>query len=89
MKRCKTCKWWTEIGGAFDGKERIGREWHLIPQRDCKCPKVVDQSDPEITWASLPADAAGYSDCEDYAAIFRTGPEFGCIHQEEIIHETT
>ena len=89
MKCCKTCKWWTEIKGDRDRSDSIwdGEKYIYVPicQRDCKCPKIVDISvmdDQMPTYTSLPDDAAGYRDSENFGAEFRPGPEFGCVHHE-------
>ena len=89
LPHCKTCKWWTEIEHERRRTETVWDDekkelvYALLRQRDCKCPKIVDVSQSNPQWDSLPDDAAGYSDSEDYAAMFRPGPDFGCVHHEE------
>lgn len=91
MKTCKMCKHWTQ---PLDGDFQVKNDF-----RYCKSPKVVfgrrmdvapeyvdtvmidydDDSEKPLT-----PDMGAVLDGSGYFACLTTGPEFGCIHHEEI-----
>ena len=86
VMHCSTCKWWSGQPHFLEYKGEIivdNNPRPLRPHMPCGCPKIVDVS--RANWDQcdkLPLDIAWYSDREDYGAIFRTGPDFGCVHWE-------
>lgn len=83
---CKTCKWWGERPYLLDYQDGLRqyedhKDDYKGPQKSCGCPKIVDASDANTKdKRALSSDSAWYSDQEEYGALFRTGPDFGCVH---------
>ena len=76
---CKNCKYWERQppDSYFsrhypNGRGECSNE-NFVYTGDKDIPKSIEQHG---AWLD-------YSDTESYAASFRTGPEFGCIHFEE------
>ncbi len=76
MNTCKTCQWWSAeklersvAGGYYSTLTGYGL---------CNCPAIIDVSnDADI---DLKPDGAAVRDCDSDAALFATGPDFGCVH---------
>lgn len=97
-RTCKTCKWWGNVKWDYektyeayeyvwlDPTTFYTRETELpVLQKPCGSPKLVDASDlRDKQMAALPSDVACYQDYEGYQASFWPGPDFGCIHHEEV-----
>lgn len=74
MSRCKTCKHWKRSSG-FDA------EYHGAHSGECRSLKFVYSGDSPGE-PRTPPDGLEYWDAESYAAGFRTGEDFGCVHHE-------
>lgn len=70
MKTCDSCKWWA-------GDHPFSRRQESPKFRECQCPQIDTENKPAIGEYSAFAAAGDY-----YAAIFSTGPTFGCVHWE-------
>ena len=75
VSQCATCRFWKRSEG-FDA------EYHGPHSGECSSPKFVYGGE---TWGDAfrtPKDGLEYWDSESYAAGFKTGEDFGCVHHE-------
>lgn len=77
---CKECKFWTRDKAWNFEKHRKESSLSEV-MGECSCPKFFyDQ------WCDGGlSDGLAYWDSESYAASFKTGQDFGCIHFETAI----
>ena len=74
MNKCKNCKFYNPINEKeyWSNERNFGK---------CTCKKI--QYTEELTKKPTD-DMLLYWDCEDYAADFKVGKNFGCIHFKEL-----
>lgn len=86
VRTCSTCKHWGQLPWYLDYQDGLLRQESIREtgkNKSCGSPNIVDASASKHEQTeALPLNAAWYSDCENYAAVFRTGPDFGCVHHE-------
>lgn len=75
--RCKKCKWWID--------DASGPSDFLAESKRCMSPKIIDLCDCDlrIDPATIDSSFAEAVDGEQYFSLFRTGPDFGCVHWEQ------
>lgn len=75
MSHCKTCKHWTSFRKAYPSSGCTERFHGGI----CMSPKLMEATYDDDNYAP---DTLVYPYQED--GDFWTGPEFGCVHHEEV-----
>jgi len=70
-KTCKTCKHW-------NADNKNNSEYRGVGVRVCECGKITEPMN--LNGSALDAMIYSY----DESGWFWTGPEFGCVHHEEV-----